>query len=272
MAKPDTIFHYAPASLQTIINLKRSNIYFNKPVNFNDPHDCLAEFYFHISDIDIEKYKKNKISKREGISNKLLIELDFMSNDTFKNLLFKEAESNINDLKKKSRDEFGIACFAEKNNNQLMWAHYADGFKGICIEFNTKYEPFTKLRKVKYTDSEIKFNVGKLVLRKGFNNIESSEVAKTWATKSKVWSYEKEWRTVHKIGGTLYTYNQEAIKAIYFGELIDKTVKEIIFLVIGGQNDTVKFYDSSFNILTKKMEFKEVNYIPYLIAKNAGLL
>lgn len=31
------------------------------------------------------------------------------------------------------KEEIVISCFSEVNNSKLMWAHYADGYSGLCI-------------------------------------------------------------------------------------------------------------------------------------------
>ncbi len=47
-----------------------------------------------------------------------------------------------------------------------MWSHYADSHKGICLEFDTSFEPFNKSRQVKYGNKIPIINFYKCVLNK----------------------------------------------------------------------------------------------------------
>ena len=36
-----------------------------------------------------------------------------------------------------AKQTVGIACFSETYVNEIMWAHYAENFKGICVAYST---------------------------------------------------------------------------------------------------------------------------------------
>ena len=80
------------------------------------------------------------------------------------------------------------------NNSKLMWAHYADGYSGLCIEYDfakSKDKAFLEgIAKVEYTN--------KKPCVEQFEN-EEEYVSRTILTKSECWSYEREWRS-RKIG------------------------------------------------------------------------
>jgi hypothetical protein len=89
--------------------------------------------------------------------------------------------------------KIGMLCLAGKCNNLLMWAHYANNYKGFVIEFNGKHRFFCRqrhapeelggLKKVRYTD--IRPNKSLLI------GLTAEEI---FLTKSKKWKYEQEWR------------------------------------------------------------------------------
>lgn len=95
-----------------------------------------------------------------------------------------------------------VGCFSEDNASTLMWSHYADSNKGICIEydFNTlqsesilKYSLFP----VAYTASPI--DVKDLMGENGRNVYEypiDAAVLCCSLNKASIWSYEREWRLV----------------------------------------------------------------------------
>jgi hypothetical protein len=117
-----------------------------------------------------------------------------------------------------------------------MWAHYGSNCKGFCLEFLTDKEPFTKIKKVKYSSKIPMFDMIELVL-KG----DSKPIFDLFCAKSKAWEYEKEWRLFHSNAGTLYNYHPQALKAVYFGPEIDSPSLEIVCLILS-QNPNVEFW------------------------------
>ncbi len=41
-------------------------------------------------------------------------------------------------------DTIGILCFTEKNDNLLMWSHYANSHKGFVLEFYPEHQFFDR--------------------------------------------------------------------------------------------------------------------------------
>ena len=86
----------------------------------------------------------------------------------------------------------GIASFSETWDNELMWAHYADGFRGICIAYSvTKLleglnDADASLARIVYGDRPYSLNTS------GHQNQDRSRAI--LSTKNLKWSYEREWR------------------------------------------------------------------------------
>ena len=51
---------------------------------------------------------------------------------TVKESIDEEIDKQIYEMKKK----FRVACFTENNIFPLMWSHYADSHKGLCLEYD----------------------------------------------------------------------------------------------------------------------------------------
>jgi hypothetical protein len=88
---------------------------------------------------------------------------------------------------------------------------------------------------------------------------------------SKEWSYEKEWRGIHQKAGTLFGYEADALKGVYFGPDIERQALEIICLVLLGQNEQVEFWKGQRSEDLFKVEFTPFTYTSYLEARNQGL-
>ncbi len=268
MKKPSKIFKYEGINDHSLLNLKRSGVYFASPSEFNDPYDCNCGFKLEIEPSKLEDLRSGSFASQKGLPKEILNELRHASPDFFINAAKQALEIANDDFLKNG----GIACFSRVNHNLLMWSHYASSFKGFCLEFDTNYEPFTKLYPVIYSGTLPTLDVSKILVGQNGIETEAGEHLKLFLTKSKDWHYEKEWRSIHKTKGTLFTYPQEALKSIYFGPLIDPAYREIICLVIQGQNRNVKFFKGDISKTSFKVEFTEFLYTPYIQAKESGLL
>jgi hypothetical protein len=115
---------------------------------------------------------------------------------------------------KYSKLRFGLACFSETNKNVLMWAHYADNYAGICIEYEAAdllvgLPRNASLVRMAYVDEipEVTHDEAK--------NFDEAAVYILSQKKSN-WAYEREWRVLADkeevtVGRT------QPITGLYFG-------------------------------------------------------
>ncbi len=110
-------------------------------------------------------------------------------------------------LKNAMNREIGVLSLTEKPCNLLMWAHYADGYKGFVIKFDDKHKFFDQrtkpgelrghLIKVRYSKQRPHFIL--------FDpNLNDSENLDNWMSnflcvKSEHWEYEQEWRMFYTL-------------------------------------------------------------------------
>lgn len=267
VVKPATIFKYEAFSAQSLQNLKAQSIYFGSPLGFNDPYDCALTP--KVSEPTQEELEVLRTSYMQRID----VPIDFR--DKFKAVditeLGKRIESSAVSILDKAVATFiktkGVTCFSEINNDLLMWSHYGGRYKGFCLEFLTEFEPFTKMRKVKYSENMPIFNAVSAFLDDDYDG-----VFDLFCTKSKSWEYEKEWRIMHQKVGTLFTYPAEALKSVYFGPDIDNQSLEIVCLILAGQNPNVKFWRGKRSQEKFEVEFEQIGYMNHLDAKSKGLL
>ncbi len=109
-----------------------------------------------------------------------------------------------------------ICSLSSEYDNFLMWSHYANEHKGICIAYDiSKIKEYNKtiLKKVIYTK--------KIQIYKPYNHIfenpilnEEKNFISLFYLKHKNWKYEKEYRIITYED---YDFINLPIKAIYFG-------------------------------------------------------
>jgi hypothetical protein len=266
-AKPETIFKYEAFTAQSLQNLKAQSIYFGSPLGFNDPYDCALEP--KIVEPTLEELEEFRVSYSQRPDVPVEYQNAFRKIDILE--LGKMVERSAIAVLNKHVVSFlktkGVTCFSERNNDLLMWSHYGGRYKGFCLEFYTEFEPFTKMRKVKYSDSMPKINAARALFHDDFDDF-----LDMFCTKSSSWSHENEWRCIHDQVGTLFGYAPSTLKSIYFGPDIEMQSLEIICLILAGQNPNVKLWRGIRSQEKFEVLFEEFKYTSYLDAKSKGHL
>ena len=126
---------------------------------------------------------------------------------------------------KKCTSKLSVTCFSSVKDNYLMWAHYADDYKGICIEFDFIETDF-------FDNSELEFVrkglSGKVNYSTEFPKITFHEKFLDWTyiqtqikdaffTKSVDWMYEKEFRILLDESKGLKKFTATSLKNITLG-------------------------------------------------------
>jgi len=168
---PQKLYRYRTCNDNNFDCLLNDTIYFSAPINFNDPHDCLAyvdmdRIYSMLNQIEftevmkrtnflrnIEKLDSRDFSPNEWPAIQLIsgmlknveqTELGFLTKQIesltksslstlFSGLIQSNHEANL----KLAREETYIACLSERFDSTLMWAHYSDYHKGFVLEYDT---------------------------------------------------------------------------------------------------------------------------------------
>lgn len=270
MDRPNHLFKYF--SEDRIDVLEKGLIRYTQPTDFNDPFETYPNFIAIGDHEAIDKYA-NEFDMEPGYYENILSE-ELRKNSQFNNLspqqkviaeLFcqKVLERQLPDLKSSIRsifssslklqggykrfvlkammnalsDTIGILCLTEKNDNLLMWSHYANSHKGFVLEFYPDHCFFDQrkknlqlaehLKKVRYTYERPEFKLFDTTLSTN-ENMDNWVNDFIWV-KSQHWSYEEEWRIITTFRGckNVITLNNsniflfplpfDTIKNVYLG-------------------------------------------------------
>lgn len=248
---PKKIYKFRALSENSINNVLNNNIWFDNPINMNDPYDCRfmwensadrefisAEQYKHIyanapEEFDSELFayiSENKVSfneflrkiKIQGQPGSLMIDV---LNDRHEELISKFMTAYL--------QKIYFCSFTENFSSMLMWSHYSNNHSGFCIEYDSTkangYNPYIhQLYPVLYTNklfnvSELFYDKKDLVKSKKFNNL---FLCYPLIYKSDEWDYEKEWRVIHPHGliGQAKNLSTPPISTILLGSNFFKTL------------------------------------------------
>lgn len=149
-----------------------------------------------------------------------------------------------------------ICCFASEVDNVLMWSHYGDGLRGFCLEYDegtlsgtiSKLAGFPFITDVNYTDAppmvdgmvlgvlDDRLDFAYMCFHQEKNDFWLEEAKQLegqiqdlyrqgFATKPRVWSYERERRLIvqtdqHDMEPLTIHLPPESVKSIVLGELM----------------------------------------------------
>jgi hypothetical protein len=203
------------------LNLERlllhNEAYFPSPLSFNDPFDCL--FPFSVADLTDESIQMiNKYQCEVRFPTATPEEIDGLIQARRKDGWDKGSpawkkwqEDCLEKAKTNIRTQIGVVCFSEFFDDILMWGHYADGHRGVCIQF--RHDILAKnpaLLKVEYRAEYPSLN--------DYAHTPSSLDKMMITTKADKWAYEQEWRLVFDTTtGKVFRLPDHAVSSVILG-------------------------------------------------------
>ena len=202
---------------RAIIN---NELYWQSPLQFNDPFDCLPKLYFG-DDGDQRKAFYTRASKKvfEGQTR--------ASRRRHRRNMIKMPASLMEDYLKEAWQKWlrdsAVACFSEVNDHPLMWGHYADSHGGVCLAFQEVCED----------DAEwFSFPVIYQSARPRVNLTEMGDpkiMKEALFLKSDHWSYELEQRMfAWNVAPGYKTFPARSLKGVILGARIKSEDEEFI--------------------------------------------
>ena len=115
-----------------------------------------------------------------------------------------------------------VLSFSEDPAHALMWAHYADAHRGICLGFRRSF--FSQATPVRYPNR---------VPRLDPNLPETKRRSAAFLTKRAAWSYEREWRLIGLDSGSeahrYVSLRKGVITQVIFGARTSRDDRDWVF-------------------------------------------
>lgn len=198
--------------------------YFASPSSFNDPFDCRPNFTLDGSEDEVRQYLRGMWSRQAPHlpEAERHAEVDAILSDPTRdpriaenNRLFAATYESM------VTSQVGILCLSEVHDDILMWSHYGDCHRGICLIYDTNYEFFSQAFPVRYQRERPCTNP---ILQSPEQMLDSAIY-----TKSLAWGYEKEWRILHYQQGVGERQSpSSALKAIVLGVAVSGTDRQLV--------------------------------------------
>ncbi len=130
-------------------------------------------------------------------------------NDPFELLPYEMSDPNRRRALRKTRDEFasrrGILCFSADWRDPVIWAHYGDRHRGLCLGFDI---PDDKCRRVEYTSKRLALPA----------RPELVDARALLFTKYMNWAYEREIRVCASLNteenGLYFSYFGDGLRLV----------------------------------------------------------
>lgn len=198
--------------------------YFASPSSFNDPFDCRPNFTLEGTEDAVRTYLRGMWARQAPQLPEAdrHAEVDAVLSDPSRdpripenNKLFAAVYDSM------VTAQVGVLCLSEVHNDILMWSHYADCHRGICLIYDTNYDFFAHALPVRYQRERPRVNP--------ITQSNDQMLDNAIYTKSSAWAYEKEWRILHYQQGVGERQSPPtALKAIVLGVALTGTDRRFV--------------------------------------------
>lgn len=239
--KNECLFKYTDVNKNALDTILNNTLWHANVDTLNDPFEFFFKFIKQLP-LDSNKFvqlmeESNYWVKPEYIKQErdAAIQLILSGNEILirKHILKKasNAESDLFQL----MQTLCVCSVSRKVDDPLMWSHYSNGMRGICIAYDNKLlnNAALNFESVRYEPSppEINFFEWYKTERKDF-----TPMGKFLLTKQTNWKYEVEWRSIEfskqqNSKGFLAPLKNNTIKAIIYGSKIKNLELEQLKIV-----------------------------------------
>ncbi len=252
---PSKVYRYRRVNSWLPDFITKRMIYFSSPQSFNDPYDCLFQLDI---DCSYEEFREAALRETETLQRLLL---RHYSNSSLKEaiklgyrdrqIIF-DREKPLNAFRE-FLNKTGLFCVSTELKSLLMWSHYADHHRGVCVELITERSPaiLQQLVQVEYLLQTPRYPI--------FERDKFLMAQKCLCVKSKEWSYENEWRVfgAGNAGKTL-PLERGSISCVYLGARISSADEVRVIQMVKQADDEIQVMRSKLKPDAYELEFVPV--------------
>lgn len=278
------VFKFMAGEPYHLDSLANNNVYFSSINQLNDPYEGLMyyskEGITHSQRMAALTHKLNqdhndlKKARREAES-------------IFKRIPREQFEQRIDRLCKEQFDEF-LTYHKEKRyilslsrgfdtddvfppplTNMKMWGHYANGMRGLCVEYDFEKlrSSINSLNNIKVTSQIISYSETKLPIVRATTMLDdiamrshetSREVLNAFCTKNSAWAYENEVRLISQIHEH-NKFDEVAITRVFVSANNKKLVHDVK-AILSSKSHRPELYLVATHVREYKFGFSQLEY------------
>ena len=266
---PKRLFKYRALTNRTLDMIVSDEVYFADPSTFNDPLDTRPSLEVDVDNDKLEVVLRQLVERRinaeKTAAAKSIRYKGPRTVDHIERLSRRQADRLVKDieyhasnpeyggekhkrflLKHSIEDELlrqydkGIVSLAARSSCPLMWSHYGDQHRGICIGYSIPDRVAENIHKVEYRGGRL-VQAGKLVaMLEGSVSARLEVDEAVLLRKAGSWRYEHEWRLIGALGLARSPLEMEEI---VFGMRCKGSTKYAVMKALEGREHEVKFFE-----------------------------
>jgi hypothetical protein len=194
--------------------LLHNKLWLAAPSTFNDPFDGRSAYDLTLRGPELRKELENLL-RRQGMKSqeaRKQVRSKVVANPEW---FRQQREQHLNLI----RDHVGVCSLSTNPRSPLLWAHYAQDHKGICVQLRPWMDPAAmQAHQVEYQDE--------YPVMRDFERPDTGHNPMIpFLRKSTDWAYEEEWRIVAtEEPNTLRSFNARGLTGVIFGLRTTDTV------------------------------------------------
>lgn len=275
LAGENMLYKYTGNSNQAISNIRKHGLWFNTVNSFNDPFDIYPVYKMDEEERQqaMDLFQKTK-------------DIDIQLAETFTAEELSVLERMQDRFMPVENSKSGVTCFSEERDNIIMWSHYANSHKGICLGFDITEKSTIgdfldetmlvdtcsstvsmscnvpcsgKIYKIIYNETRPQLIIGKKEPQTDFLEVKFNH-----------WAYEKEWRIMlHTkqpyVFPRLMYYKPSILKELIFGANMSWGEFTNIYLQMKDyiKKYSVKTFCASLDDVAYKLNMNEISLEEY---------
>lgn len=284
---PDRLYKYRAFSNRTLDMVVSDKLHFADPSTFNDPLDARAYVKVDVAEDVLEKVLRALVEQRVAAemraaaktmqvgrgraethirrashraADERISDIEYnATNPDYRDAVtgkFALLRSNINRELLRQYDR-GIVSLSERVDCPLMWSHYGDQHRGICIGYSVPRDAVDSVRRVRYGGSR-SIKVSKVAEMLKGDGVARREVDEAMLLrKAEDWRYEQEWRLLGARGLNDSTLELEEV---VFGMRCEASVKYAVMKALEGRDGHVGFRESREQPDSFDLKMDDLNY------------
>lgn len=243
----ETLYKYVDIE-SAIKILSNQTLKFSSPFDFNDPFELSSDFIdFNTTSTDLKNLINRKLDGKTRIEKRKF----YKENLKNKQVIIPALKNSLEQIKA----NMGICCFSKQCDNPLLWSHYGDKHKGVCLGFKMDHTENVIIAHINYIKEQKKIRYWD----------ENKNMFPAWAcTKSHIWSYENEIRAIYLFQNGLIKFDSKCLLEIYYGLRTSSNNIEILENIISQKGyeiekrHKIEMNPKEFNFKTQP--FIKINY------------
>lgn len=266
---PKRLYKYRSFSSLTLSMLVEDTVFFADPTTFNDPLDTKPTLDTDIPSAALRTILAQLIEERTSAemaaaaktiryngpktldhiarqsrkaAERLLADIrynatnpDYEIDDPEQFLLGRYLEEEL-----MRRYDRGVFSLAERANCPLMWSHYGDQHRGICLGYSVPADAAGDVHKMKYGGSRLVQASAVSAMLGGDGAARGAVDEAVLLKKARPWAYEREWRLLGPRGEQ---HSPLELEEVIFGMRCSSAVMFAVIQALGGRDRPVRFYE-----------------------------